>query len=142
VDAIGVTLGELVRGVLRELPPDDRRVVAGLALVVRQRPGAAELARGCEPGQFAAFVGHPVEVHRPPAATGAEWQDVPSLPPAVRRASGTVTLYLANLAPLTPARVRIALLHELAHVLGWEEAEIRAFGLHLDREEGTTCSHG
>ncbi len=135
-----MTLGALVRGVLRELPPEDLQVLRGLALVVKQRPDAADLARGCEPGQFAAYFGRPVEVHRPPAATGAEWQEVPPLPPPVRRADGTVTLFLANLAPLTAARVRIALLHELAHVLGWEEGEIRAFGLHLDGEQ--QCSHG
>jgi predicted Zn-dependent protease with MMP-like domain len=137
-----MTLGEVVRAALAELPAADRRVVAAIRFRVQDRPGAAELAAGCEPGQFAAYCGRAVEVHRPPEPTGAEWDEVSPPPGPVRRADGTVTLYLANLAPLTAARVRIALLHELAHVLGWEEAEIRAFGLHLDQKGTRGCTSG
>jgi hypothetical protein len=46
-------------------------------------------------------------------------------------ASGEITLFLDNLAPVSAARVRVAVLHELAHALGFEEEEIRASGLYL-----------
>jgi len=135
-----VTLGDVVRAALAELGPDDRRVVGGVDLVVKELPDAGDLARGCEPGQFAAYFGRSVELHRDPPATGGEWEEVLPAPGPVRRADGVVTLFLRNLAPLTPARVRIALLHELGHVLGWEEGEIRSLGLHLDG--GHQCSSG
>lgn len=137
-----MSLGDVVRAVLAELGPADRARVAGVVLVVKELPDVGDMARGCEPGQYAAYHGRALELHRPPEPTGGEWEEVLPPPGPERCADGTVTLFVGNLAPLTYRRVRIALLHELAHVLGWEEGEIRSLGLHLDGGGKQRCSSG
>jgi predicted Zn-dependent protease with MMP-like domain len=122
-----VTVGDVVRSTLDELPPEERAVVAGVSIRAKAFPDDEDLARGCYPDQQAAFWGVGRELGRQGATA------LPHPGPA----AGEITLFLANLAPLTAVRLRVALLHELGHALGLEEAEIRARGLYLEGE--TAC---
>ena len=124
------TVGDVVRGVLAELEPRDREAVRQVRFRCKALPDAEDLARGCLPDQMAAFWG----VDREPGRQGEPLPDG-------RPAEGEITLFLANLAPLTVERVRIALTHEIGHALGLEEVTIRALGLHLDddQEEDRAC---
>lgn len=118
-----MTVGDVVREVVAGLEPADRWAVRGLWLVVKPRPDREDLARGCLPDQRAAYFGRAVD---------------PRLAP-LEPADGEVTLFLENLAPLTEARIRVALLHELAHALGWDEATVEAMGLTLVEGEARSC---
>lgn len=109
------------REALAELQPEDRDVVAGVRLVVKARPDAIDLERGCTPHHRACFFGFARELAQPGVC------ELPDPAPA----SGEITLFLDNLVPLTKERVRIACLHELAHALGYDEQEIQDQGLML-----------
>jgi predicted Zn-dependent protease with MMP-like domain len=124
------TIGDVMRAVLAELPPGERRALAGVSLIVRDRPDAGDLARGCDPDQLAAYHGTARELHRGGVPVGELCSPVPL--PDDRPACGVVTLFVAHLAPLSPERVRVAILHELGHALGWTEEEIRGAGLVLE----------
>lgn len=115
--------GDVVRAVLAELGPIDRAAVRGIRLRCKLRPDTGDLARGCLPDQRAAYYGCAREL-------GDDLGEV---------ADGEITLFLGNLAPLTEARVRVALLHELAHAVGWDEATVQAMGLTLDEGEHACC---
>lgn len=127
-----MTVGELVADVLEQLGPEERAAVRNVRLFCKPVPDAVDLGRGCYPEQQAAFFG----VGREPGRQGA-----PTLPDP-RPAEGEITLFLANLAPLTAERVRVAFLHELGHALGWDEETIHALGLHLDDDEGDQACCG
>jgi predicted Zn-dependent protease with MMP-like domain len=126
--------GDIVRQVLADLSPEDRAAVSCVRLFVKDRPGPMDLARGCTPDQKAAFWGVGRELGR---------QGYPL--PDPRPAAGEITLFLANLAPpgaelatfaaLFQERVRIALTHEVAHAIGFDEETIHAMGLYLDDDD-------
>jgi predicted Zn-dependent protease with MMP-like domain len=121
------SVGDVVRQVLAELSPEDRATVYGLRLFVKARPDALDLARGCTPDQKAAFWG----VGREQAQQGCPLPDP-------RAAEGEITLFLANLIPpgadlaIFTQRVRVALTHEVAHAIGFDEETIHAMGLYID----------
>jgi hypothetical protein len=134
-----LNLGDIVRDVLAELAPEDRAAVGQIRLFVKDRPDATDLARGCTADQKAAFWGVGRELAQPTGGGPL---------PDPRNPEGEITLFLANLAPagLAPEaaaelatfaalfrqRVRIALTHEVAHAIGFDEETIHAMGLYLD----------
>ncbi len=103
--------------------------VRNVKITAKPAPDAQDLERGCFPEQKAAYYGAPCELGQQGA------QELPSPEPA----TGEITLFLDNLAPVTPERTFVALMHEYMHALGHDEETIHAMGLWL--EDGPPCSN-
>ena len=112
---------EEVAAVRASLPPAIRETLRGLAVTLDPYPTPdEELQEGDDEGLLGLFVG---------ACFGEELASNDPMPPAIR-------LFVENLrdeAEDDPARfrqeVRITLLHEIGHYLGWDEDELEERGL-------------
>jgi hypothetical protein len=118
----------VVREVRASLPPDELERVQAVRVTAKPRPDATDLERGCFPTQKAAYYGVQCEQGTPGTT------ELPDPSPA----SGEITLFLDNLAPVTQERLRIAVLHEFGHALGHDEETLWALGLYL--EDGPPCT--
>lgn len=127
-----MTVGEVVHACLEELPAHERAALAEVRVIVAPQPRDVDLERGCKPDQRACFWGVPRSLEPGPGGG--------PLPDAHERATGEVVLFLRNLAPLTRSRVRIAVLHEFAHALGFDEDAVTAMGLQLETQGGAACT--
>ena len=114
-----------VRG---QMDPETLARLRGVKVTAKPVPDAGDLERGCFPEQKAAYFGVPCEL----GVQGS--QELPSAEPA----TGEITIFLDNLAPVTPQRAFVALLHEYMHALGHDEETIHAMGLWL--EDGPPCT--
>jgi hypothetical protein len=114
--------------VRRQMDPETYACVRNVNVTAKARPDAQDFERGCFASQKAAYYGVPCELGQQGA------QELPS----PEGATGEITLYLDNLAPVTPERCFVALLHEYMHALGHDEETIHAMGLWLDG--GAPCS--
>lgn len=117
-----------VAEVRKQMDPETYARVRDVKVTAKPAPDAADIKRGCFPKQKAGYFGVPCEL----GIQGA--QELPSPDPA----TGEITLFLDNLAPVTQERVFIALLHEYMHALGHDEETIYAMGLWL--EDGPPCT--
>jgi predicted Zn-dependent protease with MMP-like domain len=115
-----ITAEQVVAQTLLELPPDVREACAALPLLLRSVPDADEMAEGVESDTMGLFHG---------ACRLDFGQEEPLAAPRI-------TLYLENIWEEAGAdeevyreEVRLTLLHELGHYLGWDEEEIAARGL-------------
>lgn len=113
------TVADVVAACYAELDADQRQAVRGVDVKIKARPDTVDLARGCVPGQFGCFYGVGRELETPDGG----WE-LPSLEPA----TGEICIFLENIRPLTADRVRIVVMHELCHALGFPEEEIIAMG--------------
>lgn len=113
-----------VRG---EMDPETYARVASVTVGAKPRPDEKDLKRGCDPTTKAVYFGVPCELGQQGS------QELPS----PEGATGQITLFLDNLAPVTPERCRIALWHEYMHALGHDEETIQAMGLWVD---GSPCT--
>jgi predicted Zn-dependent protease with MMP-like domain len=102
-----------VQAALASLPADLRAVAARVPVFFERRPDAEDLASGIEPDTLGIY-----EEGAPGAPT-----------PRIR-------LWLENLWDLAEsdvkafrAEVRITLLHEIGHHLGWDETDVEERGL-------------
>ncbi len=124
-----MTVGDVVRQAMQELSAEDQEAISAVRFLVKSRPDAQDLERGCTPDQMAAFYG----VGRELGVQGLA--ELPDPSPA----EGEITIFLDNLAPATPERIRVAFLHEVGHALGWDEEEIRASGFFLEGKGDESC---
>jgi predicted Zn-dependent protease with MMP-like domain len=108
-----VTVAGAIAATLDGLPAWVRSHLARVSIRTKDRPDDSDLRRGSSGDQFGYFWGSGPERD----ACGTELPD--RRPP-----EGDIVLFLDNLAPLTFPRFRLALLHEIAHVLGYPEEEI------------------
>lgn len=115
-----ITAEKIVARTLQELPPEVREACAALPLLLRSVPDAEEIAEGIEPDTMGLFHG---------ACRLDFGQDEPLAAPRI-------TLYLKNIWEEAGAdeevyaeEVRLTLLHELGHYLGWDEEEVAQRGL-------------
>jgi predicted Zn-dependent protease with MMP-like domain len=108
-----VQVGEAVARILAELPADVRAELGRVRVEVASRPETVDIERGCTPEHVAYFWGVRRELE--PAGAALPADDPPI---------GIIRVFLRNLAPVTFARLRETLLHEVAHVLGHDEDEI------------------
>lgn len=122
------TVKAAIAAVRSQMDPDELVRIRGVRFTAKPRPDAKDLKLGCFPGQKAAYYGVACEL----GVQGAP--ELPSPEPA----TGEITLFLDNLAPVTPERARVAVLHEVMHALGYDEETIWAMGLYL--EEGPPCT--
>jgi hypothetical protein len=111
-----------VAEVRAKMDPETLARVRPVTVGAKPKPDPQDFERGCFAGQKAAYYGVPCEL----GIQGA--QELPSGEPA----TGEITLFLDNLAPVTPERCFIAILHEYMHALGYDEETIEAMGLWLD----------
>lgn len=122
----------LAKRVLAEIragmEPDARDRLRRVRVTAKPRPDAEDLERGSHPAQKASFYGVGCEQGQQGATELPDPGD----------ASGEITLYLDNLAPVTEERLRIALLHEYGHALGHDEETLHVMGLYL--EDGPPCT--
>lgn len=116
-----MTVADAIAACLAELRPEDRGVIRDVEIKVKARPDAMDLARGCQPDQLGCFYGIGRELDSPQGG------ELPSLEPA----QGEICVFLENIQPLTAARFRIVLMHEICHALGFPEEEILAMGFDL-----------
>ncbi len=121
--------GQVLEAVRASMTAEDLEAVRAVRVVCKPVPDGQDLQRGCGPQHKAAFWGIGREL-------GV--QGLAELPDP-RPAEGEIVLFLDNLVPVTEGRLRVALLHEYAHALGWEEDEIRAFGLYLEEGAPDAC---
>ncbi len=119
---------EAIGRVRSQMDPETLARVRKVRVTAKPRPDAEDLERGCFPTQKAAYYGTPCEL----GIQGS--QELPSPDPA----EGEITLFLDNLAPVTPQRCFVAVLHEYMHALGHDEETIQAMGLWL--EDGPPCT--
>ena len=102
-----------VQAAIESLPEEIRSVVARVPVFFEGRPGVEDIARGVEPDTLGAY-----DEGAPGAPT-----------PRIR-------LWLENLwelaeedAAIFRAEVRTTVLHEIGHVLGWDEQDVEERGL-------------
>ncbi len=119
---------EAVRTVRARMDPEEYHRVRNVKITAKGRPSAEDLERGCSRDQKASYFGVPCEL----GVQGS--QELPS----PEEATGEITLFLENLAPITPERLFIAIAHEYMHALGHDEETIQAMGLWL--EDGPPCT--
>lgn len=108
--------------VRNKMDPETYLCIRNVKVTAKPRPDADDFKRGCDATQKAAYWGVPCEM----GTQGS--QELPS----PEGATGEITLFLDNLAPVTSARVFVALVHEYMHALGHDEETIQAMGLMLD----------
>lgn len=102
-----------VRRVLAGLEPVERARVRGVRICVRRRPHRIDRQRGA--GKLVAYFW----------GVGAERLELRTTAlPDERPAVGEIVIFKGRIRPLTRDRLRVVLLHELAHALGYEEEEI------------------
>jgi predicted Zn-dependent protease with MMP-like domain len=111
---------EAVAAAQRELPPEVREAARAVAVHFEPAPGADVLADGFEPDLLGLFCGSPA---------GSEISCDDPAPPRI-------FLYTANLWDFAGQHVgvfrdeaRLTYLHELGHVLGWDEDQVAERGL-------------
>jgi hypothetical protein len=121
---------QVLAGIRSAMDPDTRARVRNVRVTGKARPDAVDLKRGCRPDQKAAYYGVPCEL----GVQGATELPDPS------DAEGEITIFFDNLAPVTEKRLRIALLHEYAHVIGHDEETIQAMGLFLEEGAPDQCA--
>lgn len=119
---------EVLAQVRAELGPVALANLEGVVVTAKPRPDAEDIKRGAHGAIKATFYGVGLEQGQQGAI------ELPDPAPA----QGEITLFLDNLAPVTPERLRIALLHEYCHALGHDEETIQAMGLYL--EDGPLCT--
>ena len=121
-----MTARQVVAAVLAELPDEERETIKNVNLRLAGRPEAVDFRRGCLAAQKGYYWGTRRELGRQGEAA------IPDGDPP----SGEIVIFLENLNPMMAARLRIVLLHEIAHALGWDEEEIEAAGfcLYDDRQ--------
>lgn len=117
-----------VAEVRAKMDPESFERVRLIKVGAKPRPDAKDLENGCHPQQKACYLGNPCEL----GEQGR--QELPSGEPA----TGEITLFLDNLAPVTPERMFIAVSHEYMHALGYDEETIQLMGLWL--EDGPPCT--
>lgn len=108
--------------ILAQLPPRFKTLLAGVPVLVEDRPSEELVRDGFDPRSLGLFSGP----HH-------EERSGPGVPPAPTR----IVLFAANLAafadPNDPeelkGEVEVTLLHELGHYFGLNEAELEALGL-------------
>lgn len=111
-----------VAKVRAEMDPETYARVRLVTVGAKPKPDAQDVKRGCFESQKAAYFGVPCEL----GVQGA--QELPSSDPA----TGEITLFLDNLAPVTAERCFVAVMHEYMHALGYDEETIQDMGLWLD----------
>lgn len=106
-----------VRSTIASLPPEIRDAVKALPVILEEFPSPAALADGITPDQLGVFEG------------GAACEA--ALPQPSR-----IILWLGNLWEMCEAdeaayreEVRVTLLHEIGHFLGWDEEDLLDRGL-------------
>src|SRR5688500_5642123 len=105
--------GQVLEEVLASMTEEERQAVRNVRLVCKAKPERRDLERGCTPKHQAAFWGVARELG------GQARAELPELGaqvllPDPRPARGEIVLFLDNLAPVTSARLAIALRHEYA----------------------------
>jgi len=119
---------EVLAQVRAELGPEALANLGAVQVTAKPRPDAQDLKRGAHGAIKATFYGVGL-------ALGEQGSiELPDPTPA----AGEITLFLDNIAPVTPERVRICLLHEYMHALGHDEETIQGLGLFL--EDGPVCT--
>lgn len=99
-----------IRGILAELPPAVARKLALVSIEHRPRPSSADLARGADDSHRAYFFGHQVD------RTDEAVTELPDEEPP----RGVIVLFTDRLRPLTVKGLAVVLMHEIAHVLGYD----------------------
>jgi len=95
----------------------DRLLDDELCLVLKDKPDAADLARGASPDLAGYFYGRARPDPELEDDEGPRWDLEPV-------AGGVVALFAGNIRPQTADRVAIVLLHEIGHYLGFDETEL------------------
>jgi predicted Zn-dependent protease with MMP-like domain len=105
---------------LQALPPELVKACADLPVLLHERPAPHEVARGIEPDTMGLFC-------------GTSWGEALSADPL---SAPRITLYLLNIWEFSGQEeagfreeVRVTLLHELGHYLGWDEEDVALRGL-------------
>ena len=110
-----MTEEQAISAICAKLPAAVRDELSTVTVQIKAVPDSVDIARGCDPRQVAYFYGT-----RPgddPRASGTMLPD-PEGP------AGEIVVFRGNLQPFTMARLEAALMHEIAHALGYDEEEI------------------
>ena len=102
-----------VRSGLRSLPEELRLVVARAPVFFESKPSAEDVADGVEPDTLGLY--------------DEGFPDAPT--PRIRLWLANLWDFAENDEAVFRAEVRMTLLHEIGHVLGWDEHEVEKRGL-------------
>ena len=98
--------------ILSSLPQEVAAKLARIEIQHRAFPTAEDIARGATPDHYGYFYGCPIE---PVETTELPDEATPE---------GVIVIFTGKLRPLTPANLARVLLHEIAHVIGFDEQTI------------------
>lgn len=144
-----MTINEIIERQVQSLPAPLRDVVrAAVRFQVRDRPNAADLDLGAEPGDRGLFVGFPVRAEGGEEGEGElygnEGDDLATVDGVDElraddgdlvaevepyQPGGVIVLFRANIRPFTEQAVIDVILHELAHFFGDDEHGVFEMGL-------------
>jgi Zn-dependent protease with chaperone function len=106
-----MTVDQAIRSILSHLPPDVSEALEHVDIDHRPYPTPADKALGVTDGHYGYYRGSSRErVH-----TTELPADLPQ---------GQIVIFTGNIKPLTQAGIARVLLHEIAHVIGYDEQQI------------------
>lgn len=104
-----------LRRILAELGPGPQAKLADVVITLRGVPTAIDYARGATDDQRGYFYGEQLE--RPSGTDGISLPDE-DLP------SGEIVLFVDRIDPFSELELARTIVHELAHVFGYDEDEV------------------